>query len=375
MAKKIKICIASIYAYDLFFPDTSRKGRIGGAELQLYNFATKIAEDDRFEVHFFTANFQNKKRAKIKNVNVYNIFDVSKFKIVFNFIKLYFVLNKIKFDICVQRSAGIETGLMALYCRIKNKKFVYMTANDKETSLRRPNHFGSGFLQKIRWSLFEMGIKRSALIFSQNSYQKEELLRNYKKESVIRKSAHFIGDFKENLQKKYILWVGRSDRGLKNPEAFLDMARELEEFDFLMICQKSADIEYFREIKEKAESIKNLKFLDYVPFSEIKDYFSRSFILINTSSSEGFPNTFIDAFKFGAVVFSLKVNPDNILDDKMGFCFNGDFDKMKRAVRDSLKNKDILIKSSRHAYAYAKDNHDIERIIKNDKDFLFKINE
>ena len=42
----------------------------------------------------------------------------------------------------------------------------------------------------------------------------------------------------------------------------------------------------------------------------------KSKILINTSSFEGFPNTFVQAWANGVPVISLKVDPDNIIKKK-----------------------------------------------------------
>ena len=372
--KKIKICIASIYAFDLFCPRNDSAGRVGGAEMQLYNLAIKLAEDPRFEVHFFVGNFGGKNKELIKNVIVYKIFDISKVKVAFNFINLWFILKKINFDICIQRSAGIETGLMALFCKINNKKFVYMIANDQDISLNRPKYLGDSFFQKIRWILFKMGLKRSELVFCQNIYQKENLLKNYNKESILRNNAHFLTNFTDNIiAKKDILWVGRADRGFKQPELFLELAKKLENYNFVMICQSSSDLDYFNEIKRNVVDIKNLKFIEHVPFKEIEEYYKKALILVNTSISEGFPNTFIEAFKNGAIVFSLNVNPNNILSNDMGFCFEGDLNIMTESIEHFMKNKENLLSVSRKAFEYVKDNHDIKKIIDEDKKNLLEI--
>lgn len=372
--KKIKICIASIYAFDLFCPRNDSAGRVGGAEMQLYNLAIKLAEDPRFEVHFFVGNFGGEKEKIIKNVRVYKIFDISKIKIIFNFINLWFILKRINFDICIQRSAGIETGLMALFCKLKHKKFVYMVANDQDVSVSRPEYLKNNFFQKIRWILFKIGLKNSELIFSQNLYQQENLLKNYNKKSILRNNAHFLGNYIDNLNNKNdILWVGRADRGFKQPELFLELAEKLENYSFVMICQSSSDLNYFNEIKNKAVNIRNLKFIEYVPFKEIEEYYKKVLLLVNTSISEGFPNTFIEAFKNGAVVLSLNVNPNNILNDDMGFCFKGNLKEMIEKIEYFMKNKEVLTDVSKKAFEYVKDNHDIDKIINEDKKNLLEI--
>lgn len=373
MNKKVKICIASIYAFDFFCPRDDSLGRVGGAEMQLYNLAIKLAEDSRFEIHFFVGNFGGPKFEKIKNVNVYKIFDVSKTKIIFNFIKLWFVLKRINFDICLQRSAGIETGLMALYCKLNKKKIVYMMAHDQDASVSVPKYLNNNFFLKIRWKLFKIALRRAVLIFSQNKYQQEKLLENYKRESILRNNAHIIDNSISSFEKKNILWVGRADKNFKQPEYFLKLAKRFKNYKFIMICQKSADLNYFNEIKELSKNIKNLEFIEYVPTCKMEKYFSEALIFVNTSISEGFPNTFIESFKNKAVVISLNVNPNDILDSGIGFCAKGDFEFLADKLSELLNDNEFRQIISDKAFNYVKDNHDIKKIIEKDKKYLLEI--
>ena len=96
----------------------------------------------------------------------------------------------------------------------------------------------------------------------------------------------------------------------------ISIAKKLPQYTFTIICPKASDQshEEYLELK-KQFAIPNVKFIEFVPFEEIDDYFANAKLFINTSDDEGFPNTFIQARNNGTPVISFNVDPDNILRD------------------------------------------------------------
>ena len=99
-----------------------------------------------------------------------------------------------------------------------------------------------------------------------------------------------------------------------------------------------------------------------MPFNRIDTYFQRAKVLVNTSDSEGFPNTFIQACKAGAAILSFNVNPDGFLDTcKCGLCCNGDAARLTYNLGFILENN-RYIELGLNARKYVEQNHDITRI-------------
>jgi glycosyltransferase involved in cell wall biosynthesis len=61
------------------------------------------------------------------------------------------------------------------------------------------------------------------------------------------------------------------------------------------------------------ERAPNLEYLGAKSHSEVNELLARSHIFVNTSTQEGFPNTFIQAWLRDVAVVSLNADPDGLL--------------------------------------------------------------
>ena len=64
--------------------------------------------------------------------------------------------------------------------------------------------------------------------------------------------------------------------------------------------------------RECAES-SNVEFLGFQSFAHTEKYFDRCKVFVNTSTHEGFPNTFLQAWRRGIPVISY-VDPDGVIE-------------------------------------------------------------
>ncbi len=355
--KPVRVCFISLSAYHLFNPGI--RSEFGGAELQLYYLATELAKDPQFEIIFVTSDFGQPDIEVRVGVKLYKLFSPPKkpryIRTIIEYIRLWLLLKKINADVYIQRAAGIITGWIALFCRLNRKKFIYMTAHDNDVvANKKPSWMPRGIMGDIIWWGFKKGLKMTDLVMVQHQTQKKNLKRYYKREGYIRPSAHRIPEIRGQSNKECILWVARCE-GWKQPEIFLELAALFPEEKFVMVCPVANDTGYFKEIKGRALNLSNLQFIDYVPFNAIDEYFMKAKIFITTSKDEGFPNTFIQAFKSKTPVLSLNVNPDDILERyNIGKCSQGDFSQLKFYLEDLLNNIKIWREMSENAYKYAK---------------------
>ncbi|MBU1862825.1 MAG: glycosyltransferase [Candidatus Omnitrophica bacterium] len=366
----MKVCFISPYAYPLF----NEKCTItfGGAEVQTYLLAKELSKDHAFSVHMVTADFGQKKKEQyggitlhksfiLRTTNTYDGF-VSSVHQCFNGLKLLCVLFSINADIYIQRSAGAETGIIAFLCRLCNKKFIYMTASDIDCN---GTYIANN---KVRGTLYSYGIKHAHRILTQSAGHKKLLFDTSSLKSTVLSTACPLYPL-SNQRKEYILWIGRLI-DLKRPDYFLSLAEHFSSEHFLMIAPRSGDEKVYDNYIKKIKSFKNVEYRNRVPFSEVDRCFSKAKMLINTSSYEGFPNTFVQAWKCAVPVLSVGVNPDDVFDKhKVGYCTHT-VEELCEKVARLLADQSLYQSLAKNCYDYACTNHNIDTIIKQFKEIL-----
>ena len=360
--KKISLCIISHFGYPLYNKKCIETDIGGGAGVQLYLLSKEFAKPPTINVNIITGNHKtHKNRIEVyQNIKIFKVLPLKRtfFNVLKFIIILFLTLIQIKPDIVIQRTASPVTGLCAFYCKLFRKKFIYSISNKPEVNGKAEN----GVLGKF----YKYGLNNATIIIAQNKDQIDEL-EKFKKRKIrnikLIKSGYNIKN-KDYIEKKNILWVSRAIEW-KRAEIFLKLAQKIPDKDFIIICNKTNNEIYWKTISDNAIKIHNLKFLNFIPFHKIDRYFKKAKIFINTSIYEGFPNTFIQAFKNKTPVISLNVNPDEILTkNKIGIFCHGDLKKLEFSINQLFENQELYDSYSKNAFTYVKNNHDIKIISK-----------
>jgi glycosyltransferase involved in cell wall biosynthesis len=270
----------------------------GGAELQQSVIARTLAARG-YRVSMITMDHGQREGAEIDGVTIYKMYRPDEGIPVVRFLhprltSLWRAMSRAGADIYYARSGSAQNGFLAAFCKANGKRSIYAGASDVD--------FIPGE-EPIAWArdrwLHQYGVRNVDRIFVQNPNQQESVRRNYRRDAVIVPNC-FAG--RERVRAEHarsILWVGNL-RPDKRPEMLLELARRLGDYRFVMIGGDVAGYEsYARGIRQAAAGIANLEVTGFLPFEEADRHFDRARLLLNTSTFEGFPNTFLQAWARG----------------------------------------------------------------------------
>lgn len=364
----MKITVVSLWAQKLFDPEEPQP--FGGAELQLALLSKELVKRPDVEIRFITRGWGPRKVFESEGIRIHKLPNRSApwersalggidliarplLRSGWGGWELFRTLLSPETDVFIQRGGGIETGITGLASRYKQKPFLFMLSHDWDAD--RTHETKRGF---IYGRSYLYGLNRAAAIVAQSQYQRDLLQANYGRESYILRSSHTI-PADVPAEKRGVLWVGRCETW-KNPEAFLRLAERLPDVSFTMVCPNANSPSLFERIRNWAGKLPNVDFSSGVPFEESEALFARHALFVNTSDREGFPNTFVQACKWGTPILSLNVNPDDLLTEHgMGRCADGDETRLTELCHALLTDRSDWNRLSANARTFAKKNHDV----------------
>ncbi len=355
---RIRISFISFLAYPLF--NAKANVVFGGAEIDAFNLAAKLAENDRYDVTFYVGDFGQKheeqygkiKVRKFKYMNLESYTGTrAKFLRHWNII---FETLKMDADICFIEAYNEMLGWVALIPgRLKGVKTIFRLAHDLDTDLNDAK--SKGFLYH---RLYKYGISRADAVVSQTDIQRDLLDSKLGIDSQVIKNGFYVNEEISYEDKKTILWVARA-QSWKRPELLIELAKRLPSERFIMIMPGENELQ--SAIRKEAEQLENLQFIDYVPFAQIQPYYDSAKLFVNTSEYEGFPNAFVQACLGKTPILSFNVNPDDFIGtNQLGHFCRDELDNAVQFIRDYTPDKMRILGAN--ALEYVKCNHDIARI-------------
>lgn len=372
-AGPIRVCLVNFFAYPLFNPAAGVS--IGGAELQLYLMATELARDPGFAVSFLVREAGQPPGEVREGVAIHGFVPPGRgprFTGQARHLRaLWRQLRAIDPEIVIQRAAGTLTGEIALWCALRRRAFVFMVAHDSDLGEARPPWWHPGPRGAVNWAVYRLGLRLATRVVVQHGGQAAVLRAHFGKEGLVRPCVQRLPRPPLPSRERFILWVARAEPW-KQPEHFLDLARSFPHERFVMVCPPAeSDPGHFHRVREQAAGLANLEFHDFVPYPEIESFFARALLFVNTSRSEGFPNTFVQAWKHGTPVLSLTVDPEGAIEAQgLGAVCGGEPALLHEAFAALLGDPARREVCSRAALAWAWGRHDIRTQIEIDKRYL-----
>lgn len=336
----------------------------GGAERQQYMLATELLARGH-DVSMIVGDHGQPQHEQVNGFEVWNACPagVDTFRsLPGEIVDLFSTIRKVDADVYYVRGAPRLTALVATFTTVLNKRLVFCIANESDLDpeyLR--NRYGRSF-----YRYYKRIINRTDQTITQTKQQKRMLENSFGGDSIVVPNGYDLpqkSKVSDHNCREFVLWVGRSNEKKKKPMRYLELARRLPEIEFVMVAQPSKGGSHHVEVQAASASISNLEFVDTVTPDKIHRYYNRATVLVNTSDYEGFPNTYLEAWRYETPVVSLYHELDDLFATERIGIRSGSMDKLVNDVRRIHSEVQLRREMGNNSREYVKNNYLLKDVV------------
>lgn len=363
----MKLCIVSHFAYGAISGGVM--GHVGGVERQTSLMAKWFAARGH-NVSLLTWDEGQPKNCIIDGVRVIKMCRQSDGVPGIRFfyprwLSLNKALENADAEIYYQNCGEYITGQVALWCRRKQRLFVYSTANDTDCTPSLPAMYT--IREKI---LYRYGIRHAVKVITQTKKQQQMFNNGFNLSSTVLPmpcpGPDTIRYQQPLFTKRNPLRVGWAARISKEKrlELLVDVAQKLPEVMFEVGGDTTSEAEndYASPILAAAAKLPNVFLHGRIAREDMPDFYRKLHLFCCTSAYEGFPNTFLEAWSHGLPIVST-FDPDDLISvHEMGKVAT-DVVSLVDGIRDFIKKPEALKVASTRAREYYLQNHTLDEVM------------
>jgi glycosyltransferase involved in cell wall biosynthesis len=354
----MKICLVT---------DKVPKYKRGGAERQFFLIGQTLANRGH-NVHMTCRKFKDTQPSKevIDGVTVHSYGPTfGKYEPIKDYLLtkngLLKALHQADCDVYNNTPSSPLTGWTRLYTTLRNKPFVFTAAHKKDCT----KEYWKTKKGIRRRTLYEYGLKRADKRIVLAEYMREKLNADYGIDSsVIRYGDRIPDNVDFDKKEKRVIWLARF-QDWKRPELFIKLAKNIDAPEWTFHLIGFADDEkYESKLAKMTESVDNLSFEGRVDPGKDMMWYRRAGLFVNTSTAEGFPNSYIQSWIHGTPVAALEVDPDGLIQKYGAGIQEQDFERFSDQIERILDKKSCR-QSMFHNARELGEKFDIERTASN----------
>jgi glycosyltransferase involved in cell wall biosynthesis len=267
-------------------------------------------------------------------------------------------MARVRTGVLIQMNAGPTTAVAALAARIGGARFIYSSASVVDFE------FGSHEPRAVNVWLYDRGVRQASEVVVQNGEQARLCRAKFGRDPIVIKS---IASRAETLARRpeALLWVGRLQE-LKQPDAYLELARKVPEAQFRMIAVPQPDepAATRRRVEDAARELPNLELLEPRSRAGVGQLLDRTVAVVNTSDLEGLPNVFLEGWARGVPALSLSFDPDGLIAaEGLGLFAEGDPTRLEEQARQLWIARDDRAELAERCAAYIQAEHDPDAVV------------
>lgn len=357
---KVSVCLVAHFAYGALVG--GRAGHIGGVERQTSLMAKWLASRGH-TASVLTWDEGQEDGAEIAGVRAFSICRQDAGLPGLRFVHprwtgLVGAMARANAEVYYQNCGEVVTGQVALWCRRNGRRFVYSVAADADCHVALPLMTGR---ERV---FYRIGLRRANCIVVQTEAQQGMLRAGFRLPSVVLPmpcpgpdETEFVRPAPPDPGQGRVLWLGRVVPE-KRPDRLIELAQRCPDIHFDAVGPYGLDA-LTRGVLSEAAAIPNLTLHGPAPRERVDEFYRRVHCYCSTSDSEGFPNTYLEAWSHGVPVVAL-ADPDGLIRKRHLGAVASDVDGLVAGIRQLLGDRQQWLAVSANARNYYLGRHTVD---------------
>ena len=350
---------------------------MGGAELQLSVLGRALKEEG-WDVSFLVGDYgQDRRIVTSEGIRLLRAYGHANSRsacktLLRSLPEFWRSLAEVDADIYVSRGLTGQAGVIAAFAKLQHRRYIFWFGKNADAWYGVPRLSPLPLVERLpAW----YGIHSAHAVIVQSNEQ-EALLRRYVGRSgvLVPNVSPWQDVAPDGQPGEYALWIA-SIQPKKRPHLLLDIAADMPQARFVMAGgEMSAHSELYGSVRSRAEQMKNVEFLGFVPFDQTEELFRHAALLVSTSKAEeeGFPNVLLQAWSIGTPVVAT-CDPDEIIcRHRLGYHCE-DATQIAERIREITGSCELQRQIGQRAYAYVSQHHSADHITAKLSDFLQEV--
>lgn len=276
------------------------------------------------------------------------------------------ILQRERADWWYWRGQDYYLGYLVLLAHIYKTKVVFACAFDADCKPRQ-----ALTRRRYLWPAYALGLKTADRILVQHQDQYKLLAKTL--QSKARLVLSLSGDSHPIKERDcYVSWVAVL-RETKRPHLIVEIAQRLPNVHFIVcgpVSTHRTRHEYADGIVSFLQSCQNIEYRGQVYPDEAQTVIRHSALLLSTSSQEGFPNTFLQAWSEGVPVISLELDPGGVIESFNLGVVSKTIEDCAKDILKLITDEELNNLIGQNCIAYVQQNHSENVVIQQFLDSL-----
>lgn len=230
----------------------------------------------------------------------------------------------------------------------------------------KPQKLSAGYLLRLPLQAYQLyqaqrGVRAADLVLAQRQEQVVQFEAAGLRCMLLRNTQAPVpaAEIQTHDGKPVVLWAG-SVKQIKRPEMYVELARRCRDLDAQFLMIGAFQEEHYRaQIEAAARELPNFRYGGFVPLARVGEAFRQAHIFVNTSTAEGYPTTFIQAWQREIPVASLGVNPEGLVTERDLGVVGSTMDELAVGVRNLLASPSRRRQIGARARAWAAEAYEV----------------